>query len=329
MSDVLDNTNPVADPVAESASESDPTVNIVSDPLSYMIAPPVPEPVPEPVPVILTPAEISAQKCTYINNIQIIPTILNENELQIEPIVFENYVAMEQLSNDNIDGIVCKYSVYGNPAMNLLSRPFHTTEDMSEEVGLTERTENILKQHLTALLAKKEKINILELGVADGNNVSSTTKILISNKRPQDVYCGIDIIQKNAWNGENVNIIHSPSEYIDININRLNSLYTQRVEPVDSIGDTFEMTPSILPEESNIVNEIDMLVIDGWHSMEQLYKEWQYTRILSNVGVVFINSVNLYPGPYYITKSIDDTKYDIYRYLSDVKDNGICVAVRK
>jgi hypothetical protein len=294
-----------------------------------MIAPPVPEPVPEPVPVVLTPAEISAEKCTYINNIQLVPTILNENELQIEPIVFENYVAMEQLSNDNIDGIVCKYSVYGNPSMNLLSRPFHTTEDMSEEVGLTERTENILKQHLTALLAKKEKINILELGVADGNTNNSTTKILISNKRPQDVYCGIDIIQKNAWNGENINIIHSPSEYIDININILNSLYTQRVEPLDSIGDTFEMTPSILPEESNVVNEIDMLVIDGWHSMEQLYKEWQYTRILSNVGVVFINSVNLYPGPYYISKSIDDTKYDIYRYLSDVKDNGICVAVRK
>ena len=258
--------------------------------------------VPEPAPVVLTTAEISAQNCTYINNIQVVPTILNENELYIEPIVFENYVAMEQLLNDNIDGIVCKYSVYGNPAMNLLSRPFHTTEDMSEEVGLTERTENILKQHLTALFEKKEKINILELGVADGNTNNSTTKILISNKRPQDVYCGIDIIQKNAWNGENINIIHSPSEYIDINIDRLNSLK---------------------------VNEIDMLVIDGWHSMEQLYKEWQYTRILSNVGVVFINSVNLYPGPYYISKSIDDTKYDIYRYLSDVKDNGICVAVRK
>ena len=294
-----------------------------------MIATLVAEPPSEPAPIVLTPAEISAEKCTYINNIQVVPTILNEDELHIEPIVFENYLAMEQLSNDNIDGIVCKYSVYENPAMNLLSRPFHTTEDMSEEVGLTERTENILKQHLTSLLAKKEKINILELGVADGNTNNSTTKILISNKRPQDVYCGIDIIQKNAWNGENVNIIHSPSEYIDININRLNSLYTQRVESVASIGEPFETVPSILPEESNVVNEIDMLVIDGWHSMEQLYKEWQYTRILSSVGVVFINSVNLYPGPYYISKSIDDTKYDIYRYLSDVKDNGICVAVRK
>lgn len=292
MSDVLDNTDPVADP----------SVHIVDDIVNYIIAPPVPEPAPEPAPVILTPAEITAQKCTYINNIQIVPTILNENELHIEPIIFENYVAMEQLSNDNIDGIVCKYSVYDNPAMNLLSRPFHTTEQMSEELGMTERTENILKQYLSLLLEKKEKINILELGVADDNNVSSTTKILISNKRPQDVYCGIDIIHKNAWNGENINIIHSPSEYIDINIDRLNSLK---------------------------VNEIDMLVIDGWHSMEQLYKEWKYTRILSNVGVVFINSVNLYPGPYYITKSIDDTKYEIYRYLSDVKDNGVCVAVRK
>jgi len=293
MSDVLDNTDPVV---------SDPNVHIIDDPSVYIIAAPPPEVIVEPAPVILTPAEISAQKCTYINNIQIIQTILNENELRIEPIVFENYVGMEQLSNDNIDGIVCKYSVYGNSAMNLLSMPFHTTEDMHEDVCLSERTENILKQYLNSLLEKKDKINILELGVANIGNTNSTTQILITNKRAQDIYCGIDIIQKNAWNGENINIIHSPSEYIDNNIDRLNSLN---------------------------VNEIDMLVIDGWHSIEQLYKEWQYTRILSSVGVVFINSVNLYPGPYYITKSIDDTKYDIYRYLSDVKDNGICVAVRK
>ena len=336
MSDVLDNTDPVvsdpvvSDQVVSDPVVSDPSVHIVADPFSYMIATPTAEPTPtlEPV-IVLTPAEISAQKCTYINNIQIVPTILNENELHIEPIVFENYVAMEQLSNDNIDGIVYKYSVYGNPAMNLLSRPFHTTEQMYEDVGLTERTKSILQQYLNSLLEKKEKINILELGVADNGNTNSTTQILISNKRPQDVYCGIDIIQKNAWNGENVNIIHSPSEYIDINIDRLNRLYAQKVEPLRSMEEPFQIVPSIVVEESNVVNEIDMLVIDGWHSMEQLYKEWQYTRILSSVGVVFINSVNLYPGPYYITKSIDDTKYDIYRYLSDVKDNGICVAVRK
>ena len=215
---------------------------------------------------------------------------------------------MEQLDNENIEGLSCKYSVYQNPAMNLLARPFIVSQHINEDIELSSRTSQIIKTQLNSILAKKNKINIVEIGVCAVKNNdtinNSTTGLFITNKRKQDFYIGIDILQRNTWNDteNNVYTIHSPSEYFDKNINI-----------ISDIG----------------VNEIDILMIDGWHSMEQLYKEWQYTRILSSVGIVIINSVNLYPGPYYITKSIDDTKYDIYRYLFDVKDNGICVAVRK
>ena len=216
---------------------------------------------------------------------------------------------MEQLPNsNNIDGIICNYSVFENPAMNLLSRPFHTTEYLNTEIEYSERTKKIVNTYLTSLHEKKNKINIVEIGVCSEKNentiLNSSTGNLVSNKRPQDVYVGIDIIRRYSWNDNenNVHTIYSPSDYVDYNINILNT-----------IG----------------INDIDLLVIDGWRSIEQLYKEWQYTKILSNIGIVLVNCVNLYPGPYYISKSIDDTKYDIYRYLSDVKDNGICVAVRK
>ena len=237
-----------------------------------------------------------------------VPTELNENEIQIEPIVFEQHIAMEQLENAEIEGLSHKYSVYRNPAINLLSKPFITSEHINEDIELSTRTSEIIKTQLNSILAKKNKINVVEIGVCAVKNNdtinNSTTGLFITNKRKQDFYIGIDIIRRNTWddNENNVYTIHSPSEYFDENINKLNEMG---------------------------VNEIDILMIDGWHSMEQLYKEWQYTRILSSVGVVIINSVNLYPGPYYICKSIDDTKYHIYRYLSDVKDNGICVAVRK
>jgi hypothetical protein len=284
-------------------------VNDLISRTDFSTIPEIPEPEPEPEPEpVLTPAEISAQHCTYINNIQLVPTELNENEIQIEPIVFEQHIAMEQLENAEIEGLSHKYSVYRNPAMNLLSKPFITSEHINEDIELSTRTSEIIKTQLNSILAKKNKINVVEIGVCAVKNNdtinNSTTGLFITNKRKQDFYIGIDIIRRNTWddNENNVYTIHSPSEYFDENINKLNEMG---------------------------VNEIDILMIDGWHSMEQLYKEWQYTRILSSVGVVIINSVNLYPGPYYICKSIDDTKYHIYRYLSDVKDNGICVAVRK
>lgn len=289
MSDNLENIDPVVDTTTtEPVVAEEPVVDSTN---------------------ILTPAEISSQKCTLVNNIQMIPTELNENEFHIEPIVFENFVPMEQLPNsNNIDGIICNYSVFENPAMNLLSRPFHTTEYLNAELEYSERTKKLVNTFLTSLHEKKNKINIVEIGVCSEKNEytisNSSTGNLVSNKRPQDVYVGIDIIRRYSWNDNenNVHTIYSASDFVDENISILNS-----------IG----------------VNDIDLLVIDGWRSIEQLYKEWQYTKILSNVGIVLFNCVNLYPGPYYITKSIDDTKYDIYRYLSDVKDNGICVAVRK
>jgi hypothetical protein len=256
----------------------------------------------------LSPAGISAQKCPIKNIINIISTDLIENETHIDPIIFENYVTMEQLSNDNIDGITCKYSVYGNSAMNLLSLPFHNIDQSNTELPFSERTKNILNTYLKSLIAKKKKITIVEIGVSGSkyiNNITSnSTGILTSNKRQGDIYVGIDITPKSLWNDSTNNIftIHSASEYVDSNI-----------ESLKKIG----------------VSEIDLLVIDGWHSIEQLYSEWQYTKILSNVGIVLINSVNLFPGPYYLIKSIDNTKYDVYRYLSDVIDNGICAAVRK
>jgi len=254
------------------------------------------------------PSEISAQKCPIQNNINIVSTDLTQDETHIDTIILENHMAMEQLSNDNIDGITCKYSVFENSVFNLSAQPFYTTEQLNTELPLSERTKNILNTHLNSLLAKKDKINIVEIGVSGtkytDNITSNSTGILTSNKRQGDIYVGIDITPKSLWNDSTNNIftIHSASEYVDANINELNN-----------IG----------------VSEIDLLFIDGWRSIEQLYSEWKYTKILSNVGVVLINCVNLFSGPYFLVKSIDDTKYDIYRYLSDVKDNGICAAVRK
>ena len=70
-------------------------------------------------------------------------------------------------------------------------------------------------------------------------------------------------------------------------------------------------------------------MIDGWHSINMVYTEWLYTQILSDKGIVVFHDTNGHPGPYFITKSIDTDLYEVNKYLSDIKDWGISVAIRK
>ena len=70
-------------------------------------------------------------------------------------------------------------------------------------------------------------------------------------------------------------------------------------------------------------------MIDGWHSVNQVYKQWEYVSLLSNDGIVIIHDTNSHPRPYFLIESIDNIMFDVYKYYNDVYDWGIYVAVRK
>jgi cephalosporin hydroxylase len=121
----------------------------------------------------------------------------------------------------------------------------------------------------------------------------------------KSIYIGIDINDKSNLNNleKNIYTICSPSENIDFVF-----------EQMKQIG----------------INEIDILMIDGWHSINQVYIEWEnYTKILASNGIVVMHDTNAHPGPYFLVKSIDTKLYDVYKYLSDVVDWGISVAIKK
>lgn len=171
--------------------------------------------------------------------------------------------------------------------------------------------QEIIKLYMNNRMNLKNKINIVEIGVdsanysdSDPNFQTTSTSIFHSLKRPNDIYLGVDIEDKSFLNNKEKNIytIATPAEKTDV----VNSY-------MDTIG----------------LDKIDILFIDGFHSINQVYKEWEYTERLADKGVVIMHDTNAHPGPYFLLKSIDTDLYDVYKYFSDIVDFGVGVAVKK
>jgi hypothetical protein len=242
----------------------------------------------------------------------IVPTVNRDNT---ELYIATNAIELEKYMPCNIlvykqNGLNKKYDCgeYNNNKDNLNDNTLPYGYNYSGNCGTREfSTDNqeILKKYLIHTMAKKDKINIVEIGVCRNILNESSTSVFIQNKRHGDIYLGIDVIDHSELNNDSENIftIKSPSENI-------------------------EYVFGILKDRG--INEIDFLMIDGLHSINQCYTEWEnYTQILSSIGCVVMHDTNCHPGPYFLVKSIDTDMYDVYKYLTDVQDWGISVALLK
>jgi hypothetical protein len=152
---------------------------------------------------------------------------------------------------------------------------------------------------------KKDRIVIVEIGVSRNAYENTSVSVFLKNKRPQDVYFGIDIDDKSFLDDvtKNIHTVRCPSENMD-----------KVLEKMSDLG----------------IYDIDILMIDGWHSINQCYFEWEnYTQLLASGGMVFMHDTNFHPGPYFLVDSIDVNQYDVYKHLWDIQDWGISVAVKK
>jgi hypothetical protein len=237
----------------------------------------------------------------------IVPTI-NPSLNRIKHTVIEDHLQYTIKNNINIFGLKCKYE-FTDWRLNDVDSPWDlypsTVSDGDNGTqNFSSSNKMYLKQYLDKLLSKKEKITIVEIGVNRNSYNESSTSILLDNKRDCDIYVGIDIEDKTQLNNSSKNIftIKNKSEKIEENLIKMKEFG---------------------------VNKIDLLFIDGWHSLNQVYREWDYTSILSEDGIVGFHDTNGHTGPYFILQSIDTTIFDVYKYLSDVVDYGIGFAVRK
>lgn len=163
--------------------------------------------------------------------------------------------------------------------------------------------QEILLHQLKRRKKQKDKIVIVEIGVCRNEYNQTSTSILIDNKRDQDFYIGIDINDKS---------------YLD---NPSKNVYT-----IQSRSENFDTIYKFLQQHD--IKEIDFLMIDGWHSVKQVYAEWTYTKLLPSQGIVVFHDTNAHPGPICILESIDTDQYDVYKYFTDLQDWGIGVAIK-
>jgi len=143
----------------------------------------------------------------------------------------------------------------------------------------------------------KHKCNcIVEVGVDRDGYDASSTSIFIENKLDETFYIGIDTVNKSNLNNKQKNIY-------TLQTNSHNRVHAY--EFLDSLG----------------INKIDFLFIDGYHSINTVVNDWQYTEKLSDFGIVGFHDTNYHPGPLYVFDAIDEKLYKKNKYFENLNDD--------
>jgi hypothetical protein len=143
---------------------------------------------------------------------------------------------------------------------------------------------------------------IVEIGVA--YDLASTVSLdLMRNKSPGAVYIGIDKVDRRHY--------QDPDKGIHI-------LW----------GDSTDRQPCFDLLDSLERQHIDLLFIDGWHSVRQCLADWRYTERLAPTGTVLLHDTNHHPGPAALFAAIDPAQWDKRQACPATNDYGIAVVRR-
>jgi hypothetical protein len=126
---------------------------------------------------------------------------------------------------------------------------------------------------------------ILEIGVAR-NKEKSSAYVFLNNKLESTKYVGIDIEDKSFLNDASKNIytIKNSSSNIDENMVKIRELG---------------------------VEQFDFILIDGWHSVNQVLLDWEYTSWLSPNGIVAFHDTSEHPGPFLFVRNLNTDKWNV------------------
>lgn len=145
---------------------------------------------------------------------------------------------------------------------------------------------------------------ILEIGVnRETNGEKTSTGILLTNKNPDTIYIGIDIDDKSSLDDPVNNVFTICSSSMDVENN---------LEKIRKLG----------------IKEFGFIFIDGWHSINAVLTEWEYTRMLSPNGIVGFHDTSCHPGPYHFLNNMNTDIWQVEPNLCP-QDHGIGFAQRK
>jgi len=196
---------------------------------------------------------------------------------------------------DDQDGDWSNHNEYdyngGNPNYNL--------EGWGE---FTSANRNAIKEQF--LKVKDTCRAILEIGISRISNFeNSSTKVFLDNKKSETIYVGLDIDDKTAFQSytSNVHTLQLNSTAVDSNM-----------ELIKTLG----------------VEHFDFIFIDGWHSINGVLNDWEYSRWLSDIGIVGFHDVSCHPGPKAFINALDTTKWDVIPNATP-QDYGVGFAWKK
>lgn len=144
---------------------------------------------------------------------------------------------------------------------------------------------------------------IMEIGLNPANQQGLTWAIL-RNKLPEAIYLGVDIEDRSGIN------------------NKANNVYTLHSDSAKQ-----EVVRAKLKELG--VEKIDLLFIDGWHSVNMVVNDWKYVDMLSDIGIVAIHDTNIHPGPVALLPAIDTNLFTVERLFVDCMDDYGLTIVRR
>jgi len=75
---------------------------------------------------------------------------------------------------------------------------------------------------------------------------------------------------------------------------------------------------------------IDLLHIDGDHSVSQVLNDWQYTEFLAPHGIAVFHDTNIHPGPCTVLDAVNPNVFEVTPFFQDRPgDFGMAIVRRK
>lgn len=212
---------------------------------------------------------------------------------------WEKDLVADVRSNTQADDLCCGINHY----LNLWPEASETDSVKNTYSGeeVTECNRIALKEQF--LKVRDNCKAILEIGIGR-NGDKSFGHVFFSNKKDETIYVGLDI-EDRSWlceYGENIYTIQGNSSNYDENI-------------------------KIIKEKFN-VEQFDFIFIDGLHSLNQVLKDWEYTNLLSDNGIVGLHDTSHHIGPYLFIRNLDKNKWNVVENACP-QDYGIGFASKK
>lgn len=212
---------------------------------------------------------------------------------------WEKDLVADVRSNTQADDLCCGINHY----LNLWPEASETDSVKNTYSGeeVTECNRIALKEQF--LKVRDNCKAILEIGIGR-NGDKSFGHVFFSNKKDETIYVGLDI-EDRSWlceYGENIYTIQGNSSNYDENI-------------------------KIIKEKFN-VEQFDFIFIDGLHSLNQVLKDWEYTNLLSDSGIVGLHDTSHHIGPYLFIRNLDKDQWNVIENACP-QDYGIGFASKK